>query len=222
MLDAVMASLFILSIAWALFLMDEYLGFHLWPNGIHPRTIEGLRGIFTMHFLHADWTHLINNTLSFFVLNSFLFYFYRRLSLQVFAWLFVLPGLVLWIIGRPANHIGASMLVYGLFGFLLLSGLVRKNPQARRVALVVALYYGSMVWYVFPIETGISWEGHLSGLTVGAVLALVYRRKGPPEPVYRFETEPDPDDSDPYWMPGYTGRVERDSQPPEGPAKFGA
>lgn len=213
MLDAVMASLFVLSVIWALFLMDEYLGYNLKPFGMRPRSIDGIKGVFTMHFLHGDWKHLINNTLSFFVLNSFLFYFYRSLSLKVFGWLFLFSGIVLWFIGRPANHIGASMLIYGLFGFLLFSGLLRKNPRARRVALAVSLYYGSMMWYAFPIEAGISWEGHLSGLTVGAVLALVYRKQGPPEPTYRFESEPEPDDSDPYWMPGY--------QPPAADDKSG-
>ena len=202
-IDALLASLFFLVIAWAVFLMDAYLGFNLKPYGMHPRELSGLWGILTMHFLHGDWKHLLNNSMSFFVLNSFLFYFYRKISLNVFGWLFLTSGILLWFIGRPSNHIGASMLIYGLFGFLFFSGLVRKNPNLRRVTLAVAFYYGSMIWYVFPIEIGISWEGHLSGLTAGAVLALVYRKKGPKEPVYRYQIEPEPDDSEPYWKPEY-------------------
>lgn len=203
MLDAALAAAFVLSIAWAVFLMDEYLGYAVKQYGMYPRKLDGLRGILTMHFIHGDWKHLLNNSMSFFVLNSFLFYFYRRISLPVFGWIFLISGIVLWIIGRPGLHIGASMLVYGLFGFLLFSGLMRKSHKARRVALAVAFYYGSMIWYAFPIEAGISWEGHLSGLVTGAVLALIYRKKGPSEPVYHFESEPEPDESEPYWMPGY-------------------
>jgi membrane associated rhomboid family serine protease len=183
--------------------MDEFLGYNLKSFGVQPRTIHGLPGIITMHFIHGNWKHLINNSLAFFVLNGFLFYFYRSISGRVFIPLFFLSGVVLWIIGRPSNHIGASMLIYGLFAFLFFGGLMRKNPRLRRVSLFVAFYYGSMVWYIFPIEEGISWEGHLSGLFVGAILAWVYRRKGPPEPVYRYEIEPEPDPAEPYWMPDY-------------------
>jgi len=202
-LDAVLASVLVLSIAWAVFLMDEYLGYSVRQYGMYPRRFDGLRGIVTMHFIHGDWKHLLNNSMSFMVLNSFLFYFYRRISLPVFGWIFFVSGLILWVIGRPAYHIGASMLVYGLFGFHIFSGLVRRSHKARRIALAVTFYYGSMIWYAFPIEAGISWEGHLSGLVVGAFLALLYRKKGPSEPTYRYETEPEPDDAEPYWMPGY-------------------
>ncbi|GFD92250.1 hypothetical protein KUL156_43270 [Alteromonas sp. KUL156] len=35
-----------------------------------------------------------------------------------------------------------------------------------------------MVWYVLPIKEGMSWEGHLSGLITGIVLALLYKNEG--------------------------------------------
>jgi membrane associated rhomboid family serine protease len=156
--------------------------------------------IFTMHFLHSDWHHIGQNSLGIIVLNSFLFYFYRQISFKVFGIIFFVAPIILWLIGRPSNHIGASLLLYGEFSFLLVSGFIRNNPLLLRVALVVILYYGSLVWYLFPVDERISWEGHASGFVIGAVLAYALRKQGPQRKIYQFETEPElPDDENAYW-----------------------
>lgn len=180
--------------------MEEYLDFHLKQFGMLPRTLEGLRGIVTMHFLHSDWKHIGQNSLGILVLNSFLFYFYRSISFKVFAWIFFLSPVILWLVGRQNNHIGASVILYGEFAFLFISGMIRKNPILLRVALVVILYYGSLVWYLFPIDQRVSWEGHACGFLAGLLAAIIYRNRGPQRKKYRFETEPElPDDENAYW-----------------------
>lgn len=199
-LDAVLISAFFLSICWVLFLMDAYLGYHLKSYGLQPRTLEGLRGIITVHFLHGDWQHILQNSLGILVLNTFLFYFYRQIAGKVFMWIFFLAPLLLWIIGRPSNHIGASVLLYGEFAFLFFSGVIRKNPLLMRVSLVVTFFYGSLIWYLFPVDARVSWEGHAAGFLVGLVLAITYRKQGPQRKVYQYETEPElPDDENAYW-----------------------
>lgn len=209
MVDAMVASVAILFVCWAAFLMDEFLGFHLKRYGLMPRSIEGLRGIFTMHFLHGDWKHIAHNSLGFFVLNSFLFYFYRSIALRTLAFIVLVGPLILWIIGRPSNHIGLSLAIYGEFAFLLLSGFIRRDMQMLRVALVVTVYYGSLVWYLFPVDQTISWEGHLGGFIAGIIIAVWLRKKGPQRVPYRFELEPElPDDENAYWK----------IPPPEAPA----
>lgn len=35
--------------------------------------------------------------------------------------------------------------------------------------------YGGLLWYVFPIDPKISWEGHLSGFFVGFMLAGIVK-----------------------------------------------
>jgi membrane associated rhomboid family serine protease len=198
--DAIIASIFFLSIAWALFLMDEYLGYNLGKYGLIPRDFIGLRGIFTMHFLHGGLNHIWHNTLAFIVLNTFLFYFYRSISIKTFFTIFFFSGIMLWIIGRPTVHIGASMIIYGEFAFLFLSGIIRKNPILARVTLIVGLYYGSLVWYLFPVDAKISWEGHLSGFVIGLIAAIIFRKQGPQRKVYRYEVEPELSDENPYWL----------------------
>jgi membrane associated rhomboid family serine protease len=198
--DALLISFCFLAICWGAFISEEFLGYHLKMHGMYPRQPEGLLGIFTMHFLHSDWEHISQNSLGILVLNTFLFYFYRQISFKVFIRIFLFSPLLLWLIGRDSNHIGASVILYGEFAFLFASGVIRKNPLLLRVALVVILYYGSLVWYIFPVDARISWEGHASGLVVGVLLAIIYRKQGPQRKVYQFEIEPElPDDDNAYW-----------------------
>ena len=42
------------------------------------------------------------------------------------------------------------------------------------LSLIVVFLYGSMVWGLYPQNTGISWEGHLSGAVTGLVCAFIY------------------------------------------------
>ncbi len=200
--DAVMVSVFFLSICWAFFLTDEYLGYHLKNYGMKPRTLEGLRGIITIHFLHGDWKHITQNSMGFLVLNTFLFYFYRQIAFRVFITIMLVAPVFLWLVGRDSNHIGASLLIYGEFAFLMASGIIRNNPPLMRVSLVVITFYGSLVWYLFPIEARISFEGHLCGFAIGVFSAIAWRRSGPQRAPYRFELEPelpDDDDENAFW-----------------------
>lgn len=198
--DAVVVSLFLLILCWSVFIMDEYLGYQLKQWGMKPRTWEGLRGVLTIHFLHGDLEHIAQNSLALFVLNSLLFYFYRPIVLPVFLALLIVSPLLLWFTGRDGNHIGASVLIYAEFAFLLVSGLIRRNPILLRVALVVVLYYGSLVWYVFPVDRKVSWEGHACGFLIGLLAAFWWRKQGPQRKVYQYELEPElPDDENAYW-----------------------
>jgi membrane associated rhomboid family serine protease len=199
-LDAFFVSFFLLVLCWSVFIMDEYLGYQLKQWGLRPRVLEGLRGIFTVHFLHGDLEHIAQNSLALFVLNSFLFYFYRSIALPVFLTLFIASPALLWFAGRDGNHIGASVLIYAEFAFLFVSGLIRRNPLLLRVALVVVLYYGSLVWYVFPVDKKVSWEGHACGFFMGVVAAFWWRSKGPQRKIYQYELDPElPDDENAYW-----------------------
>lgn len=148
--------------------------------GLYPLDLTGLRGILFAPFIHGSWEHLLNNSIPVFVLCLTLFYFYSDISYKVFILIFFIHNFWLWFFGREAYHIGASGMIYGLGAFLFVSGIIRKNKHLLAISLLVAFLYGSMVWGIFPLEEGISWEGHLTGLVAGIILAFYYKQHGPP------------------------------------------
>jgi membrane associated rhomboid family serine protease len=85
--------------------------------GIFPLSVKGLPGIIFSPFIHSGFRHLFNNTLPLFFLGSALFYFYSGIAVRVSLWTWFLTGLSVWLAGRPAWHIGASGLIYGLASF---------------------------------------------------------------------------------------------------------
>ena len=162
--------------------------------GINPRTINGLAGIIFMPLLHENFSHWISNAIPLLVLGFSLIYFYRQVAYKLILAIWFFDGLGVWIMARPALHIGASGLVYGLVSFLLFSGLIRKNKNLLALALTVVVLYGSILYGVFPIDESISWEGHLFGFLAGIGGAVYYKNSGPtddPIPAWMTEQESD-------------------------------
>lgn len=168
--------------------------------GVHPRRLNGLLGIFTHVFVHADVTHLLNNLLSFWVLSVALFYFYKDIALRILLYSWVLSGTLLWIIGRFSWHVGCSDLIYCLAFFLFLSGLLRRHVPLIAISLAVVFVYGSLIWNLLPWmpDMEISWEGHLSGAVSGIALAIAFRHQGPQRPADSDDEESDEDEPH-YW-----------------------
>lgn len=158
--------------------------------GIHPLSANGIPGIILSPFIHADFRHLINNTIPLFFLAVALFFFYSEVALKVFALTWLLTGIFVWTAGREAWHIGASGLVYGLASFLFFSGIIRRYFRLVALSLLIVFLYGSMVWGIFPgLYENVSWESHMLGFISGIILAIVYRKEGPQEPVYEWMEE---------------------------------
>lgn len=157
--------------------------------GILPRSTEGLVGIFTAPFIHADKEHLLANTLPLLVVGTGLFYFYRELAIRVIALVWVFSGAWVWMIARGDYHIGASGLIYGFVTFLFLSGLFRRDTRLMAISMLVVFLYGSMVWGILPIDQRISWESHLLGSIAGVFAAWYFRKDGPQRPKSQWELE---------------------------------
>ena len=156
--------------------------------GIYPMEVRGLPGIILSPFIHSDFKHLFNNSLPLFFLSMALFYFYSEIALKVLTLTLVITGILVWLAGRDAWHIGASGLVYGLASFLFFSGIIRKHFRLIALSLLIVFLYGSMVWGLFPgIYEHVSWESHMLGFFSGILLTLWYRNEGPQQEVH-------------YWM----------------------
>ena len=115
--------------------------------------------------------------------------------MKVFLWTWFLTGLLVWLAGREAWHIGASGLVYGLASFLFFSGILRWHFRLIALSLLIVFLYGSMVWGLFPgVYKNVSWESHMLGFFSGVVLALWFRNEGPQRPVYEWLDEEETED----------------------------
>ncbi|CAM1372305.1 rhomboid family intramembrane serine protease [Tenacibaculum xiamenense] len=165
-------------VIWFIYWIEIKFGLNFNKYGVYPRSFVGLRGVFFSPFIHSGTSHLFNNSIPLFVLTSIMLYFYREAAIRTLLYGGLITGFMTWVIGRESHHIGASGIVYLLFSFVFFSGILKKHFRLVAVSLVVIFLYGSMVWYVFPIKEGISWEGHLSGFLVGLILAIFYRKKG--------------------------------------------
>ena len=185
------------------FLFELGMDLDFKSSGIFPRELKTLPNIFTMPFIHSDWGHLTNNIISFFVLSVSLYYFYSSIASRVLIFSMISSGIILWIIGRDAWHIGLSGMVYAISFFLFFSGIIRRHIPLIAISLIVVFLYGNNVWHLFPWQKfdPVSWEGHLAGAISGVVFALVYRKKGPQKPVKVWEDENDEeeDDEDAIW-----------------------
>ena len=103
---------------WAVKAVELATGISFSYLGILPRTLKGTIGIFTGPLVHGDVLHLLSNTLPILLLGILLFYFYHRIAIEIFIWIYLVTGFWTWLIARNAYHIGASGLVYGMASFL--------------------------------------------------------------------------------------------------------
>jgi len=181
----------ILIFTWSIFILEISTDFEFYKLGILPREFSGLIGIITSPFIHSaeDVKHILSNSVPIFILTASLIHFYKEIAPKVLTIIWLGGGFLTWIYARESYHIGMSGVVYGLTGFLFTSGAIRKYKPLMGLSLFVVFLYGSLIWGILPLETKVSWEGHLSGLIVGVLAAIIYRKEGPQQPKFRYEIE---------------------------------
>ena len=189
--------LILLSIV-VVFWIESRFNFNFNYLGINPRKFEGLRGILFSPFIHGDTKHLFNNSIPLLVLSAALFYFYRSIRWKVLIYGLLFTGFLTWLIGRPSLHIGASGVIYMLTAFLMFRGIISKQYQLTALSFGVIFLYGSFIWYIFPTDPKISWEGHLSGFMVGVVFAFIFNKQTLPKKKYAWQKEDYNPNDDPF------------------------
>lgn len=189
--------LFVL-ILWLIFWFEVRFGYNFSRYGIYPQTLKGLRGVLFSPFIHGSIQHIYHNTIPLFVLSTAMFYFYRQIAWKILFYGILLSGLLTWLIGRPSYHIGASGLIYVLVSFTFFKGIFAKHFRLIALSLLVIFLYGSMIWYTLPIDKSISWEGHLSGLIVGFLFALIFKKTIAKPKKYAWQEENYNEEDDPF------------------------
>ena len=161
-------------------IIDQLTGHSLDRNGIRPLERDGLWGIIFAPLLHADWAHLLANTVPALVLG----FLVTLAGMSRFVWataiIWIVGGLGTWLIGNigscrmETNHIGASGLIFGWLAFLLVFGWLTRHVWQIVVSLVVLFGYGGVLLGAVPVLDrcgGVSWQGHLCGALAGVLTA---------------------------------------------------
>ena len=170
-------------------LFDSLSNHRLDQNGIRPLEADGLWGIIFAPLLHANWDHLIANTVPALILGFLMTL--AGLSRFIFATaiVWIVGGFGTWLIGNlgthcpyvgvscESNHIGASGLIFGWLAFLIVFGFFTRKVWEIVVGVVVLFVYGGVLLGVLPGTYGVSWQGHLCGAIAGVIAA--YLLSGP-------------------------------------------
>ncbi len=160
---------------FAVFTVEQYSGIDFGFLGIYPLSIEGLIGIFTAPLIHGSPEHILSNALPLLLLGGILFYFYQAIAVRVFLHCYFFTNILVWALGRPFYHIGASGLVYGLAFFLISFGFFHRNLRSLLISAGTIMLYGGLVYTVFPLDERVSYESHLFGAITGLVTAFTLR-----------------------------------------------
>jgi membrane associated rhomboid family serine protease len=172
----------LVAVLWVVEAIDQADANRLDQYGIRPRSEEGLLGIFLAPFLHSGWSHLLSNTVPFFVLGMVVLVDGWGRWCATTLWIVVVSGATVWLVSPPGSiTIGASGVVFGWLTYLIARGLWTRAPGQIAIGVVVLLFYGGILLGVLPTDSGISWQAHLGG-AVGGVLAASRQRRVPVDP----------------------------------------
>ena len=145
--------------------------------GLVPRSSHGLIGIFCAPFIHGSWGHLLSNLPPLLIMSGLLLYQSIRQFIYASLFIIIMGGLLVWLFGSSAIHIGASGWIFGLWALLLTQGVLRRNKIDIIIAVIVLIYFGGMASGLLPGQQYISTSSHLSGAIAGVLYGWILRKK---------------------------------------------
>src|ERR1700744_3228887 len=186
--DALIVMGAFLALIWILQVVNWADGYRLDSEfGILPEHVSRLPEIFTAPFLHFSWQHIEGNSVPLFVLGVLAAY--RSLARFLFASFIiaVTSGMAVWLF-QSGNEltVGASGLIFGYFGYVLVRGFFDRNLIDIGVGLVAGVLYWTILEVAIPGTPGVSWIGHIGGRVGGGLAAWGLRSPG----TFRFRCPP--------------------------------
>ncbi|WP_033819989.1 rhomboid family intramembrane serine protease [Kitasatospora sp. MBT63] len=143
---------------------------------IVPRETDRLPDIFTAQFLHLNWQHIEANSGPLFVFGFLAAYRGVKKFLGLTVLIVLTGGAMIWFFERDHVYtVGASGLVYGYFGYVVLRGVFDRNLIDSLIGLVMGASFAYLLLNAVPGTPGVSWLGHLGGLLGGLAGAWIFR-----------------------------------------------
>jgi membrane associated rhomboid family serine protease len=192
--DALIVMGTFVAVIWLLQVLNWADGYRLDSEfGILPEHLSRLPEIFTAPFLHFSWQHIEGNSVPLFVLGVLASYRSIGRFLLVSLIVTVTSGMAVWLF-QASNEltVGASGLIFGYFGYVLVRGFFDRNLIDIGVGLVAGVLYWTILEVAIPGTPGVSWIGHVGGLVGGVLAAWVLRTATPPRRPVRSAPGPRP------------------------------
>lgn len=165
----------ILLIPWSIFFFTQLVNKKLLLLGIIPRHAIGLPGLLFAPLLHANFNHIFFNSIPLVVLSNFILVSGLDIYLIVTSCITLLSGLAIWCFAKPGLYIGASALITGYWGYLVIN-LYQSGTLTTIILGLLSLYYFAGIFLgIFPSQKGVSWEGHLFGLISGFITSYAIK-----------------------------------------------
>jgi membrane associated rhomboid family serine protease len=175
MKEALKPVLVLLIIIWIVEIVNLFTGHSLYIYGVLPREISGLKGILLHPFIHASLQHLISNSVPLVVLGFLVALDGTWQFVKTSIWIILCGGILLWLFGRSSFHVGASLLIFGYFGYVVMRAVSKKTISSVIIAILTIFFYGGLIYGLVPLNNHISWEGHLFGLLSGIMSAKIFK-----------------------------------------------
>ncbi len=163
-----------IALLFAIQIINFILRYRLNILGIWPRKMFGWIGIPFSPFLHGNLSHLIFNMVPLFIFSNLILLQGEKIFFKVSVIIIILSGLLIWAFARKGIHIGASSLIMGYLGFILIGIYHKPNYQSVIVGIACIYYFAGLFSSLLPQkDKQISWEGHLFGFIAGVVAAFL-------------------------------------------------
>ena len=173
----------VVALMWLIEAINTLDSNHLDSDGILPRNIDHIWGIFTAPFIHVSWQHLIANTVPFVFMGVIIALQGAKRFALVTLIVIVVGGIGTWLVSRrhldrdTEYTIGASGVVFGYATYLFTRGFFNRNILELLIGLVVGVIWGGALWSSVVPHTGVSWQGHVCGAIGGVVAAYLLRNE---------------------------------------------
>jgi membrane associated rhomboid family serine protease len=169
-----------LAFIWLVQIANWAAGYALSQSfGIAARDPARLPDIVTAPFLHWNWAHIEGNSGPLFVFGFLAAYRGVVKFLGVTGLIAVASGLGVWFFASPLSvTAGASGVVFGYFGYILVRGVFDRHTIDIVVGLVMALCFAYQFTGLLPSDE-FSWQGHLFGFVGGILGGWLFRDRRP-------------------------------------------
>lgn len=188
--EILIINFFIFVPMWTIFLLNNYVFQNYFNNfGIHPRSFSffDIISISTSWLLHGSYGHIVGNTAVLFPL-LFMICLLEKTPVKYISLLIILSGLFTWLFGMPNSiHIGASGLVFALFGYIISSLLIGKNYLYLIPVALIGYFYSQSIFNGLIPKEEVSFAAHFGGFIGGLIIGSLVHKKQTNELLYSYK-----------------------------------